>query len=58
MAAARHACREERGEDAKDVQRMVGVTLYGVLMMARRGEMDMKSVAEMFSRVSGVNLVA
>ena len=49
---------EERGMDSAQAGRITGVSMYGVLMMARRGEMDMKSVAEMFSRVSGVNLVA
>ena len=48
----------ERGMDSAQAGRITGVSMYGVLMMARRGEMDMKSVAEMFSRMSGVNLVA
>ena len=48
----------ERGLDASQAGRLAGVGMYGVLMMARRGEMNMESVGEMFSRLSGVNLVA
>ena len=42
----------------EDAAKIAGVGMYGVLMMARRGEMNMESVAEMFSRLSGVNLAA
>ena len=48
----------ERSLDAAKARRMAGVGLYGVLMMARRGEMTMDNAAEMFSRLSGVNLTA
>ena len=48
----------ERGLDSAQASRITGVGMYGVLMMARRGEMDMKSVAEMFARVAGVAMVA
>ena len=48
---------EERGMDASQVDRIAGVGLYGVLMMARRSEMDMDGAAEMFSRMTGVDLV-
>lgn len=48
----------ERGLDSVQASRITGVGMYGVLMMARRGEMDMKSVAEMFARVAGVAMVA
>ena len=53
VSIARQAL-EERGEDAQDVQRMVGVTLYGVLMMARRGEMSMQDACGMFMRMMGL----
>ena len=48
----------ERGMDASQAERIAGVGMYGVLMMARRGEMNMESVAEMFSRITGVDLAA
>lgn len=48
----------ERGLDSSQAGRLAGVGMYGVLMMARRGEMSMESAGEMFSRLSGVNLVA
>ena len=48
----------ERGMGTEDAAKIAGVGMYGVLMMARRGEMNMESVAEMFSRLSGVNLAA
>ena len=48
----------ERGLDSAQASRITGVGMYGVLMMARRGEMDMKSVAEMSARVAGVAMVA
>jgi len=49
---------DERGVDSTDASRLAGVGMYGVLMMARRGEMCMDSVSEMFSRIAGVDLVA
>jgi len=48
----------ERGMDPSQADRMAGVGMYGVLMMARRNEMNMESVAEMFSFLTGVNLAA
>lgn len=45
----------ERGIETSQVSRMAGVGLYGVLMMAHRGEMTMESAAEMFMRLSGMN---
>ena len=48
----------ERGMDTSDAAKIAGVGMYGVLMMARRGEMNMESVSEMFARLSGVNLAA
>jgi len=49
---------DERGMDASQAEKIAGVGMYGVLMMARRGEMNMESVAEMFSRITGVDLAA
>ena len=49
---------DERGLDSAQAGRITGVGMYGVMMMARRGEMDMKRVAEMFARVAGVAMVA
>lgn len=48
----------ERGLDVHDASRMAGVGMYGVLMMARRGEMNMESVGEMFARLAGVDFLA
>jgi len=45
----------ERGLDASQAHRMVGVGMYGVLMMARRGEMSMDDAGNMFSRLSGLD---
>ena len=44
----------ERGRDAQEAGRMAGVGMYGVLMMARRGEMTMESAAQMLERLTGV----
>jgi len=44
----------ERGCDDAQAGRMAGVGMYGVLMMARRGEMTMESAAQMLERLSGV----
>lgn len=41
----------ERGGDERDAKQIVGVTLYGILMMARKGEMDMKQVGDMVHRL-------
>ena len=46
----------ERGRDTAEAGRMAGVGMYGVLMMARRGEMTMESAAQMLERLSGVRL--
>ena len=48
----------ERGMDDSNAAQLAGVGMYGVLMMARRGEMDMESAGEMFSRITGADLVA
>ena len=37
----------EQGKDEKDAPRLVGVTLYGILMMARRGDMSLKNAYDM-----------
>ena len=46
----------EHSMDASQARRMAGVGLYGVLMMARRGEMSMDSAAQMFIRLSGMEI--
>ena len=51
-AQAAQALRENGG-DAQTSARMVGVGLYGFLMMARRGDMDMKTAREMVYRLLG-----
>jgi len=43
----------ERGMDAADASRLASVGMYGVLMMARRGEMSMECAAQLFERISG-----
>lgn len=48
----------ERGVDDAQAGQITGVGMYGALMMARRGEMSMKGVAQMFSRLTGANLAA
>ena len=45
----------ERGQDASQAHTMAGVGLYGVLMMARRGEMSMKDAADMLCRLCGMS---
>ena len=45
----------ERGKDTQDAGRMTGVAVYGILMMARRGEMTLQSACEMFLRILGCN---
>ena len=45
----------EQGRDDSGVHTLVSVTLYGVLMTARRGEMTMRTVGEMMSRVLGTS---
>ena len=46
----------ERGMETSQAGRIAGVGMYGVLMMARRGEMTMESAAEMFFRFTGMDL--
>jgi len=48
----------ERGMDASQAGCLSGVGMYGVLMMARRGEMSMEGAAQMFSRLSGMDMIA
>ena len=45
----------ERGRDTAEAGRMAGVGMYGVLMMARRGEMSMEGAAQMLERLTGVS---
>lgn len=49
---------DERGLSTANVSRLTGVAMYGVLMMARRGEMDMQGVAELFARITDAAMVA
>lgn len=41
----------EQGKDDKNASQLVGVTLYGILMMARRGEMTLDGAASMIKTV-------
>ena len=43
----------ERGEETLDAQRIVGVGLYGILMMARRGSLSMKDARHMVKKLAG-----
>lgn len=49
---------DERGLDSTNASRITGVAMYGVLMMARRGEMDMQGVNELFHRITDAAMVA
>ena len=44
----------ERGMRHAHVGRLVGMAMYGVLMMARRGEMRMQDVSETFAELTGL----
>ena len=44
----------ERGKEDEHAQQLSGVMLYGILMMARRGDMTMESAAKMFFRMVGM----
>ena len=37
----------ESGRDEKDAKRLTGVALYGILMMARRGDMTLEGAMDM-----------
>jgi len=45
---------QERGGDSSDAHRLSGAGMYGVLMMARRGEMTLDGAADMFARMTGL----
>ena len=45
----------ERNMDDANARTLAGVGLYGVLMMARRGEMSMDSAQEMLCRLCGMD---
>ena len=45
----------ERGRDTGEASCMAGVGMYGVLMMARRGERSLQSAAQMMERLSGIS---
>lgn len=49
---------QEHGLDSSRAHQLAGVGMYGVMMMARRGEMSMENVEKTFSRMTGVNLNA
>lgn len=49
---------EERGLDSRQAHQLAGVGMYGAMMMARRGEMSMESVAQTFSRMTGLQMVS
>ena len=46
---------DESGLESDQAERMAGVGMYGVLMMARRGEMSLQSAAQMMERLSGIS---
>ena len=48
----------ERGMDDAQAGQITGVGLYGVLMMARRGNMSMGSAAQMLGRMIGMKFEA
>lgn len=45
----------ERGGDLALAHQIAGVGMYGVLMMARRGEMSLEGARDMFARMTGLN---
>ena len=44
----------ERGGDPAFAHRIAGIGMYGVLMMARRGEMTLDEAVCLFSRMTGM----
>ena len=44
----------ERGGDPGFAHQVAGIGMYGVLMMARRGEMTLDGAADMFARMTGL----
>jgi len=46
----------EHGMETSQAGRIAGVGMYGVLMMARRGEMSMDGAADMFLRITGMDM--
>ena len=46
---------DARGEDAQRAGQIAGVGLYGMLMMARRGEISMKDAKRMVLRLTGID---
>ena len=49
---------EERGLENSHADRIAGVLMYGLLMMARRGEMSMESAAEIFENMASAAMNA
>ena len=48
----------ESGRDEKDAKRLTGVALYGILMMARRGDMTLEGAMDMIAQVIGLDALA
>ncbi|MDO5299685.1 MAG: TetR/AcrR family transcriptional regulator [Clostridia bacterium] len=48
----------ESGRDEQDAPRLVGVGLYGILMMARRGDMTMEKARGMIGKLIGAENMA
>ena len=48
----------ERGRDEADAKQLTGVALYGILMMARKGDMTLETAMNMISEVIGLNKTA
>lgn len=46
-----------RGEDEGQAKEIVGVGLYGILMMARQGEMSLDGAGSMIERIMGVRQI-
>ena len=44
----------ERGADASCAHQLTGIGMYGVLMMARGGEMTLESAEKLFSSMTGI----
>lgn len=48
----------ERGMDDAQAGQLAGTGLYGVLMMARKGNMSMDCASEIFARMTGIEFAA
>ena len=45
----------EQGKDDSKARELVGVALYGILMMARRGELSLNAAADLVGGMLGLN---